>query len=61
MDSFLNKLKVLETLTEEGVFAFDTNALTSYLSEYKVAGYPAVSHSLEYREAYKPSYRVILK
>ena len=39
LDSFLNKLKVLETLTEEGVFPFDTNALSVYLSEYKAAGY----------------------
>ena len=31
MDSFLNKLEVLRKLTAEGVFAFDTNALTSYL------------------------------
>ena len=60
LESFLNKLKVLETLTEEGVFTFDTNTLTAYLSEYKAAGYPAVSHSEQYRQAYKPSYRIIL-
>ena len=60
LESFLNKLKVLETLTEEGVVPFDTNTLTAYLSEYKAAGYPAVSHSEQYRQAYKPSYRIIL-
>ena len=60
MDSFLNKLEVLRKLTAEGVFAFDTNALSAYLSEYKAAGYPAVSHSEQYRQAYKPSYRIIL-
>ena len=59
--SFLNKLEVLRTLTEEGIFTFDSNALGAYLSEYKAAGYPAVSHSLKYREAYKPSYRIISK
>ena len=61
LDSFLNKLEVLQTLTAEGVFAFDLDALNAYLSEYEAAGYPAVSHSEQYRQAYKPSYRVILK
>ena len=61
LESFLNKLKVLETLTAEGVFPFDTNALNAYLSEYEAAGYPAVSHSPEYRQAYKPAYRRIRK
>ena len=61
LDSFLNKLEVLQTLTTEGVFAFDLDALNAYLSEYKAAGYLTVSHSEQYRQAYKPSYRVILK
>ena len=60
LDSFLNKRKVLETLTEEGVFPFDTNALSVYLSEYKAAGYPVVSHSPDYRAFYKPAYRIML-
>ena len=38
LDSFLNKLEVLRTLTAEGVFAFDLDALNSYLSEYEAAG-----------------------
>ena len=61
LDSFLNKLEVLRTLTAKGVFAFDLDALNSYLSEYEAAGYPAVSHSPEYRQAYKPAYRIIRK
>ena len=60
LDSFLNKLKALETLTEEGVFPFDTNALSVYLSEYNAAGYPVVSHSPDYRAFYKPAYRIML-
>ena len=59
LDSFLNKLEVLRMLTAEGVFAFDLDALNTYLSEYKAAGYPAVSHSEQYRQAYKPAYRII--
>ena len=59
LDSFLNKLEVLRILTAEGVFAFDLDALNTYLSEYKAAGYPAVSHSEQYRQAYKSAYRII--
>ena len=59
LDSFLNKLEVLRTLTAEDVFAFDLDALNAYLSEYKAAGYLAVSHSEQYRQAYKPAYRII--
>ena len=61
LDSFLSKLDVLRKLAEEGVFAFNTNALNAYLSEYKAAVYPAVSHSEQYRQTYNPAYRVILK
>ena len=60
MDRFLNKLEVLRKLTAEGVFAFDTNALTAYLFEYKADGYPAVSHDEIYRSTYKPAYRIVL-
>jgi hypothetical protein len=59
MDRFLNKLEVLRKLANEGVFNFDTNALNTYLSEYEAAGYPAVSHSEQYRQAYKPAYRIL--
>ena len=59
LDGFLHKLEVLRTLTAEGVFAFDLDALNSYLSEYEAAGYPAVSHSEQYRQAYKPAYRIL--
>ena len=59
LDSFLNKLEVLRKLTAEGVFTFDTNVLNAYLSEYEAAGYPAVSHSEQYWQAYKPAYRIL--
>lgn len=61
MDSFLCKLAVLKTLTAEGIFLFSINELDTYLAEYEKEGYPAVSHSTEYRECYKPAYRIILR
>ncbi len=59
-DSFREKLSVLREVTEEGLFSFTPEALNEYLSEYGKAGFPAVSHSNEYRESYKPAYRIVL-
>ena len=61
LDSFLSKLDVLKDLTAEGVFAFGIYELNIYLTEYEHAGYPMVSHSTGYRDAYKPAYRIIRK
>lgn len=58
ISGLLDKLEVLKTLAREGVFAFSAEELDSYLKEYADAGYPAVSHSDEYRLAYAPAYRV---
>ena len=59
--SFLEKLGVLRQLTEEGIFPFSPAQLEIYLTQYAKAGYPPVSHSQRYRDAYHPAYRVILK
>lgn len=61
LDSFLRKLEVLKKLTAEGVFSFSINDLDDYLAEYEKTGFPAVSHSSEYRESYKPAYRIVLR
>ena len=61
LESFREKLEVLRQLTAEGVFGFDMEELSVYLSEYEAAGYPAVSHSPAYREKYRPAYRIILE
>ena len=59
MEAFLEKLKLLERLTGEGIFAFDGDDLQHYLTDYREKGYPAVSHSERYRKAYRPAYRVV--
>ena len=61
LDSFLAKLEVLKKLTAEGVFSFRNSELGAYLAEYEKAGYPVVSHGAEYRESYRPAYRIICK
>jgi len=53
------KLCLLEKMYVRGELpprALDINA---YLDGYRKAGYPAVSHSQEYRRAYHPAYRLV--
>ena len=61
MDGFLKKLEVLRKVAREGFFTFDLSSLDIYLESYRKAGYPAVSHSPQYRECYHPAYRIILR
>lgn len=60
-ESFEKKLAVLQQLTMEGIFPFSSGELASYLEVYAENGYPAVSHSAQYREAYRPAYRIVLQ
>ena len=59
MESFLEKLNVLRSLCQNGIFCFDSAELDRYLSGYELQGYPPVSHSTVYRETYHPAYRVV--
>lgn len=61
LDSFLSKLDTLRQLTAEGIFSFDSAQLEVYLADYVKLGYPAVSHSQAYRDAYQPAYRIVLE
>ena len=61
MDEFLEKLDILVREFPRFGFGFTAAELDIYLKKYREAGCPAVSHSEEYRHAYKPAYRVILK
>ena len=57
-ERFVQRLTLLRGLTEQGIFAFSLEQLDAYLLEYEKAGYPMVSHSEIYRNAYKPAYRI---
>lgn len=50
---------VLERLTTSGKMPFAMDALTTFLTAYRAAGCPMVSHSPQYRQAYAPAYRVV--
>ena len=58
-DTFREKLELLRELTGEGLLPFSRDALEDYLREYEKAGFPMVSHSSTYRDAYCPAYRVV--
>ena len=58
-ESFLKKLEILRTVTKAGCFRFSDTELEAYLTGYIQAGCPMVSHSAQYREAYRPAYRVV--
>ena len=60
LNGFLIKLDVLRKVTAFGAFGFTPEELEAYLEAYKEAGYPMVSHSEQYRQAYKPAYRILL-
>ena len=60
LNSFLIKLEILRKVTDSGAFGFTLEELEAYLEEYKRAGYPMVSHSEQYRQAYNPAYRIVL-
>ena len=61
LNGFLLKLDILRQVTASGAFSFTTDDLEAYLTDYKKAGYPIVSHSSQYRQAYHPAYRVVLE
>lgn len=54
-------IRSLQALTEQGRAPFDAQALAAYLTDYRAAGCPMVSHSPVYREHYHPAYRVVLQ
>ena len=58
---FQEKLTLLTDLTAQGAFGFSSAELEEYLAAYMKLGYPPVSHSQEFRDAYRPAYRVVLE
>lgn len=57
---FEKQLAVLSEVAEKGVFTFSHDELQAYLEKYRKAGYPPMRHSEEYRQLYKPAYRVVV-
>lgn len=53
------KLAVAEELARAGEFPFSYDAFATALARWREAGYPPLHHSESYRNAYRPSYRVL--
>lgn len=58
-ERFEQKLEALVKGCEQGIFPFDPAGVRAYLDAYRAQGYPPVSHSSAYRDAYHPAYRVV--
>lgn len=59
IEAFREKLALLTELTAAGQMPFSSEVLAQYLTAYEAAGFPPVSHSEGYRNAYHPAYRVV--
>ena len=59
LDSFKKKLELLRELAGESLLPFSQDVLEDYLREYEKAGFPMVSHSPAFRDAYHPAYRIV--
>lgn len=59
--NFKDKLDVLRQCCSNKELPYLLEELDAYLNDYQKQGYPAVSHSEEYRNAYSPAYRIVKK
>jgi hypothetical protein len=59
MKEFRRCLKELEDMAEYGETPFEGIALDVFLLDYR--GARPVHHSVPYREAYRPAYRVVIQ
>ncbi len=59
LPDLLQKLNVAKELVIEGFLPFRQKDFEDAAAEWAAKGYPAIHHSDAFREAYKPSYRVI--
>lgn len=56
---FENKLKNMLCECKKGNLPFLYGEVYEYINQYKLQGYPPVSHSQIYKEIYHPAYRVM--
>lgn len=57
--AFEKDLDLLGGMIREGTLPFAAADWEAFLTGYRAGGYPAVSHSEVYRDAYHPAYRVL--
>jgi len=57
--SFEQKLGIFEECCKDGLLPYSPDELQNYIDNYKIQGYPPISHSGIYREYYSPAYRIV--
>jgi len=57
--TFEEKLNVFKECCKEKALPYQFEEAEAYLSSYKIQGYPPVSHSTDYQNAYSPAYRIV--
>lgn len=58
-DKLVRFCSCLGDLADEGILPFSRQDVVSCMEELAEAGYPAVHHTLTFRENYRPAYRVV--
>ncbi len=53
------KILVFKEACAQNIFSFDSENVEHFFAEWKLKGYPAMSHTDIYRESYHPAYRVM--
>ncbi|MFH1195449.1 MAG: hypothetical protein V1720_07030 [bacterium] len=59
IETFKSYWAVAEELASEGKYLFDKEGMIKLFDEMSEFGFPAVHHSEEYADEYKPAYRVV--
>lgn len=58
-EKLLSGLSTARALTKEGLFPFSLADFEEAVEKWEKEGFPALHHSEEFRETYRPAYRVI--
>lgn len=59
LEAFKEKLKLFWEICLNGDIKIDLEEAKKYLSDYEKQGFPMVSHSEQFKNAYNPAYRVV--
>ena len=61
LDTLKRDLEYLKQLIFSGVLPFNAEAASDFIDSYILSGCPPTHHSSEFRQKYKPAYRVVSK
>lgn len=61
LTNYLQKIKFFRNNFDRFELSFSEDDFNAYMSYYRGNAYPSVHHSEEYKELYKPHYRVVRK